>query len=64
MARTHRMECTASPAGLLFECLDGCGRRVVVDGVSGELTIVDHGDRTAPHQGSSGGARLTSASID
>ncbi|RZU15797.1 hypothetical protein EV645_3335 [Kribbella rubisoli] len=58
------MECTASPAGLLFECLDGCGRRVVVDGVSGELTIVDHGDRTALHQGSNGGVKLTATNVD
>ncbi|WP_371407600.1 hypothetical protein OHA10_19140 [Kribbella sp. NBC_00662] len=58
------MECTASPAGLLFECLDGCGRRVVVDGVSGDLTIVDHGDRTALHQSSNGGVKLTSTSVD
>jgi hypothetical protein len=58
------MECTASPAGLLFECLDGCGRRVVVDGTSGDLTIIDHGDRTALHHASSGGVEFSSATID
>lgn len=64
MARTHRMECTAGPTGLLFECLDGCGRRVVVDGRSGDLTIVDHGDRTALHHASSGGVEITTTSLD
>jgi hypothetical protein len=58
------MECTASPAGLLFECLDGCGRRVVVDGASGDLTIIDHGDRMALHRASSGGVEFSSATID
>ncbi|MEV4263453.1 hypothetical protein [Kribbella sp. NPDC049584] len=64
MARTHRMDCTVSPAGLLFECLDGCGRRVVVDGMSGDLTIIDHGDRTALHRSSNGGVGLTSTRVD
>jgi len=57
------MECTASQAGLLFECLDGCSRRVVVDGASGDLTIIDHSDRMALHHASSGGVDLTSTTI-
>ena len=58
------MECTAGPAGLLLECLDGCGRRIVVDGASGDLTIIDHGDRAARHQASSGGVDLHPTTID
>lgn len=59
MARTHRMECTAGPTGLVWECADGCGRRAVVD-VEGDLTIIDHGDRSVLHHGSSGGVRAES----
>ena len=58
------MECTAGPAGLVLECLDGCGRRVVIDGPTGDLTIIDHGDRTALHQSATGGVTLTSTTLD
>jgi hypothetical protein len=64
MARTHRMECTHSPAGLVFECLDGCGRRVVIDAAGGDLTIIDHGDRSVLHHASSGGVELSSTTVD
>ncbi len=50
MGDHHRLSCTAAPAGLLFECLDGCGRRLVVDR-DGALTILDRGDPYALHRG-------------
>ncbi|HET9901429.1 MAG TPA: hypothetical protein VFR46_10235 [Actinomycetes bacterium] len=43
---------------MLFECEDGCGRRLVVDRTSGELTIIDRGDPTALHRGGIGGVEL------
>ena len=52
MATTHELSCEASPAGLLFECLDGCGRRLVVERTTGKLTVIDHGDQFARHRGS------------
>jgi hypothetical protein len=54
MSPFHRLECTVSPAGLLFECADGCNRRLVVDRSSGELTVIDRGDPFALHRGSVG----------
>jgi len=58
------MQCTASPGGLLFECLDGCGRRVVVDGTTGELTIIDRGDPSVAHRGSSGGVDVARVHLE
>ena len=58
MDTTHRLQVTSSPAGLLFECADGCGRRLVVDGQSGEMTVIDRGDPFALHSGASGGVEL------
>ena len=58
MTTTHQLQCTATPNGLLFECLEGCGRRVAVDGVSGSLTVIDRGDPMALHRGSSDGVDL------
>ena len=55
---THRLQVTSSPAGLLFECADGCGRRLVVDGRSGEMTVIDRGDPFARHAGANGGVEL------
>ena len=52
MATTHELSCEPSPAGLLFECLDGCGRRLVVERATGKLTVIDHGDQFARHRGS------------
>ena len=52
MAPTHQLSCEASAAGLLFECLDGCGRRLVVERSTGKLTVLDHGDQFAQHRGS------------
>jgi hypothetical protein len=55
---THRLQVTSSPAGLLFECEDGCGRRLVVDGRSGEMTVIDRGDPFARHVGGNGGVQM------
>jgi hypothetical protein len=55
---THRLHVTSSPAGLLFECADGCNRRLVVDGRSGEMTVIDRGDPFARHVGANGGVEL------
>jgi hypothetical protein len=52
VADFHELHLTTSPAGLLFECVEGCGRRLVVDRVSGGLTIIDRGDPLATHRGS------------
>lgn len=58
MNDVHRLVGSSHPGGLLFECEDGCGRRLVVDRSSGELTIVDRGDLTALHRGAIGGVEL------
>ena len=55
---THRLQVTSSPAGLLFECADGCGRRLAVDSWSGALTVIDRGDPFARHVGANGGVEL------
>jgi hypothetical protein len=55
---THRLQVTPSPAGLLFECADGCGRRLAVDSWSGALTVIDKGDQFARHVGANGGVEL------
>jgi hypothetical protein len=52
VATTHQLSCEAGPAGLLFECLDGCGRRLVVEQATGKLTVLDRGDQFARHHGS------------
>jgi hypothetical protein len=55
---THRFEVSSHPGGLLFECAEGCGRRLVVDRGSGALTVIDRGDQLARHSGASGGVYL------
>jgi hypothetical protein len=52
MPEFHELSCTPSPAGLVFECLAGCGRRLVVDRATGSLTVIDRGDQYAQHRGS------------
>jgi hypothetical protein len=51
MAEFHELSCTPYPAGLVFECLDGCGRRLVVERETRALTIIDRGDQFARHRG-------------
>jgi hypothetical protein len=51
----HLMMCTeTNGAESLFECTVGCGRRLVLDHVGGRLTVIDLGDASAPHHGSTG----------
>jgi hypothetical protein len=52
MSPFHELSLTPSPAGLVFECLDGCGRRMVVERQTGVLTVIDRGDPFAQHRGS------------
>lgn len=52
MSQFHELSLTPSPAGLVFLCLDGCGRRMVVERQTGKLTIIDRGDPFAQHRGS------------
>jgi hypothetical protein len=54
----HRLVGSSHPGGLLFECEDGCGRRLIVDRTSSQLTVLDRGDQMALHRGSMGGAYL------
>jgi hypothetical protein len=63
MTNLHRLGCTISPAGLLFECEDGCGRRIVIDRNRGDMVVIDHGDRSALHQGSVGGVSLAPPTV-
>ena len=60
MSDSHRLIGTAGPGGLLFECADqACGRRLAIDRVSGEMVIIDHGDRAALHHGAMGEVELS-----
>ena len=59
MGITHRLQVSTHPGGLLYECADGCGRRLVVDRISGALTVIDKGDQWAMHSGSIGGVQLS-----
>jgi hypothetical protein len=52
MPEFHEMSCTPYPAGMVFECLEGCGRRLVVERETRKLTIIDRGDQFARHRGS------------
>ena len=59
----HEFEVSAHPGGFLYECADGCGRRLVVDRSSGALTVIDKGDQFAVHSGSLGGVGLWSPEV-
>jgi hypothetical protein len=52
MSEFHELSLTTSRAGLVFECRDGCSRRMVVERQTGALTIIDRGDPFAQHRGS------------
>jgi hypothetical protein len=59
MSSMHRLAGTAAPGGLTFQCEDdSCGRRLVIDRDTGEVVIIDHGDRAALHRGSIGDVQL------
>ena len=55
----HDLRCASSPAGLAFECAEGCGRLLVVDRWTGELTMLGRGDPLALHRGSIGDVDLS-----
>jgi hypothetical protein len=64
MTAIHELAGTAGPGGLLFECtVDGCGRRLVIDGARGDLVVIDHGDLSAVHRGATGGVALAPATV-
>lgn len=64
MTGVHVLTSTISPGGLLFECtVEGCGRRLVIDRDRGELVVIDHGDLTAIHRGSTGGVALAPTGV-
>jgi hypothetical protein len=63
MTDLHRLTCTTGPGGLLFECADGCGRRLVIDRQRGGLVVIDHGDRSVRHEGAVGGLRLAPPTV-
>jgi hypothetical protein len=63
MTDVHRLTCTTSPGGLIFECADGCGRRLVIDRQRGGFVVIDHGDRSVRHEGAVGGVRLGPATV-
>jgi hypothetical protein len=58
MDEYHGLRHTAEAGGLLFECIQGCGRRLAVDRVSGRLTVIDRGDPYALHRASVGGVEI------
>ncbi|WP_433305983.1 hypothetical protein ACQP2F_19555 [Actinoplanes sp. CA-030573] len=58
----HRLIGTVAAGGLLFEC-ESCGRRLGIERGSGELVILDHGDRAAQHRGSIGDVELTATVV-
>lgn len=59
----HHLSVTSAVSGLVYECADGCGRRLVVDRTTGEMTVVDHGDRAALHRGSIGEVTLQPVAV-
>ncbi len=59
----HELHCTSSPAGLVFECGEGCGRLLVVDRASGGLTMLGRGDPYALHRGSIGDVELSAPAV-
>lgn len=62
MAGFHELRLTASPGGILFECEDGCGRRLVVDR-QGAMTVIDRGDPYALHRGAADDVELATPGV-
>jgi hypothetical protein len=62
MGDYHQLRLTASPGGLLFECEQGCGRRLVVDR-DGALTVIDRGEPSALHRGASDDVDLATPGV-
>lgn len=59
----HDLDVTSSANGLVFECRQGCGRRLAVDR-AGRLTVLDRGDPMALHAGSMGGIEGLRVRVD
>jgi hypothetical protein len=59
------MVCEAQTAAeALFVCMDeGCGRRVVVGKAPPRLTVIDRGDFSVRHAGSTGGLAIDQAAV-
>jgi hypothetical protein len=63
MSEFHELSLTPSPAGLVFACVDGCGRRMIVERETGAFTIIDRGDVTAQHRGSHSDVALSAPTV-
>jgi hypothetical protein len=59
----HHLGVTSGVSGLVYECEDGCSRCLVVDRTTGEMTVIDHGDRAALHHGSIGEVTLRPVAV-
>jgi hypothetical protein len=59
----HGLRSTSSPAGVAFECDEGCGRLLVVDRRTGRLTILGRGDPAALHRGSTGDVEMSAPAV-
>ena len=61
----HEMVCEAqTDAEALFVCVDEtCGRRVVVGKVPPRLTVIDRGDFSVGHAGSTGGFAIDQVAV-
>jgi hypothetical protein len=55
----HDLLCTPGPAGVTFECEQGCGRLLVVERATGTMTVLGRGDPMALHRGSTGDVELS-----
>ena len=55
----HELLCASSPAGLAFECEQGCGRLLVLERATGRMTVLGRGDPDALHRGSIGEVDLS-----
>jgi hypothetical protein len=61
----HEMVCEAqTDAEALFVCMDeACGRRVVVGKAPPRLTVIDRGDFSVRHAGSTGGLAIDQVAV-
>ncbi|MDT4979996.1 MAG: hypothetical protein QOG07_1875 [Pseudonocardiales bacterium] len=63
MSQFHELSLSTGPAGLVFACVDGCSRRMVVERRTGVLTIIDRGDPYAQHRGSHSDLSMSAPSV-
>jgi hypothetical protein len=58
------VELHRKPGWPAFTCDDeDCGRRLVIDRNSGEMVVIDHGDRAALHRGFVGEVEMSPAQV-